>query len=89
MDTHDKTCQRPHTRECEAEEALSVNPAPANRGRDTQEKEPFNLAVAFRDRKANLVRFAADLRVPFTNTRAESDVRMVNARKDQRALPGH
>lgn len=58
-------------------EALSVNPAPANRARDALEKESFNLAVAFRDRKADIVRFATDLRVPFTNNQAESDVRMV------------
>ncbi|MHB1852947.1 MAG: hypothetical protein ACYCU6_12365, partial [Acidimicrobiales bacterium] len=42
-------------------EALSVNPAPANRARDALEKESFNLAVAFRDRKADIVRFATDL----------------------------
>lgn len=58
-------------------EALSVNPAPANRARDALERESFNLAVALRDRKADVVRFATDLRVPFTNNQAESDVRMV------------
>ena len=59
------------------EEALSVNPDPSNRARDALERESFNLAVAFRDRKADIVRFATDLRVPFTNNQAESDVRMV------------
>lgn len=41
------------------------------------EKESFNLAVALRDRKDDILRFASDLRVPFTNNRAETDVRMV------------
>jgi transposase/uncharacterized coiled-coil protein SlyX len=59
------------------EAALVVNPAPAGRQRDALEKESFNLAVAFRVRKDDIVRFAHDLRVPFTNNRAETDVRMV------------
>lgn len=58
-------------------QALSANPAPLKRKRDTLEKESFNLAVAFRDRKDDIVRFATDLRVPFTNNQAESDLRMV------------
>lgn len=58
------------------EEALSINPAPVGRKRDALEKEAFNLAVAMRDRKDDIVRFATDLRVSFTN-RAESDIRLV------------
>lgn len=60
------------------EEAFSANPEPLRgRARDYLEKESFNLAVALRDRKDDIVRFASDLRVPFTNNRAETDVRMV------------
>ncbi|MGH8989477.1 MAG: IS66 family transposase, partial [Acidimicrobiales bacterium] len=50
---------------------------PRWRARDHLEKESFNLAVAVRDRKGDIVRFASDLRVPFTNNCAETDVRMV------------
>lgn len=60
------------------EAAFSANPEPPRwRARDYLEKESFNLAVALRDRKDDIVRFASDLRVPFTNNRAETDVRMV------------
>lgn len=59
------------------EEAFSVNPEPKWRARNYLEKESFNLAVALRDRKDDILRFASDLRVPFTNNRAETDVRMV------------
>ena len=59
------------------DEAFSLNLEPVGRERDSLEKESFNLAVALRDRKDDIVRFATDLRVPFTNNQAESDVRMV------------
>ena len=57
--------------------SLSCNLAPVRRNRVALERESFNLAVALRDRKADVVRFATDLRVPFTDNRAGSDVRMV------------
>ena len=58
------------------DEALSLNPAPVGRKRDKLEKESYNLAKAMAKRKDDIVRFATDLRVPFTNNQAESDVRM-------------
>lgn len=58
--------------------AFAVNPDPSSgRARDYLEKESYNLAVALRDRKDDIVRFATDLRVPFTNNQAEADVRML------------
>lgn len=57
--------------------AFSLNPAPVGRPRDGAERDAFNLAVALRDRKDDIVRFVRDLRVPFTNNQAESDIRMV------------
>ncbi len=59
------------------DEALSLNPTPVGRKRDELEKESYNLAKAMKQRKDDIVRFATDLRVPFTNNQAESDLRMV------------
>ncbi len=57
-------------------DAFAANPAPA-RKRNTIEAEGYNLAVAFRDRKGPITRFATDLRVSFTNNQAERDLRML------------
>ena len=59
------------------EMALAANPEPTGRKRDDVEKESYNLARALRDLKPEVTLFAKDLRVPFTNNRAESDLRMV------------
>jgi transposase len=59
-------------------DALATNPAPASgRKRDSLEAEAYNLAVAFRDHKDSITRFATDLRVSFTNNQAERDLRML------------
>ena len=62
-------------------EALSANPAPIGRKRDSIETEGYNLALAFRTRKDAICRFATDLRVGFTNNLAERDLRMVKIHK--------
>lgn len=55
-------------------EGLRVNiPLPRN----YLERKALNLAVAFRDLKDEVLRFATDLRVPFDNNQAERDLRMV------------
>ena len=59
------------------EMALAANPEPVGRKRDYLEKESYNLACALRDLEAEVTLFAVDLRVPFTNNQAESDLRMV------------
>jgi transposase len=56
---------------------LAANPAPTGRKRDYVEKESYNLACALGDLKAEVTLFATDLVVPFTNNRAEADLRMV------------
>ena len=60
-------------------EALAANPDPG-RKRDTIETESHNLAKAFGERKDDILRFATDLRVPFTNNIAESALRMAKLR---------
>ncbi|EQD46830.1 transposase [mine drainage metagenome] len=56
---------------------LDANPCPPNnRKRDSVERESYNLVCAFRDLKSEITLFASDLRVPFSNNRAESDLRM-------------
>lgn len=62
------------------EAALSANPDPLLLGRQKRtplERQSFNLAVAFRDHKDEILRFAIDLRVPWDNNQAERDLRMV------------
>jgi len=61
--------------------ALDANPAPDGRKRDSIETESYNLAVAFKDKKDAICRFATDLRVSFTNNQAERDLRMVKIHK--------
>jgi transposase len=62
-------------------EALIANPAPTGRKRDSIEVEGYNLALAFRDKRDSICRFATDLRVDFTNNQAERDLRMVKIHK--------
>jgi transposase len=59
------------------EQGLSANPAPLNRERDYLERKSFNLVAALKKLEPEATRFATDLRVPFTNNRAESDIRML------------
>jgi transposase len=63
------------------DEALAANPAPSGRKRDSIETESYNLAVAFRNKKDAICRFASDLRVGFSNNQAERDLRMVKIHK--------
>ncbi len=58
------------------EAGLGLNPEPVGRKRDYVEKESYNLVCALRDLKSEVTLFAKDLAVPFTNNRAESDLRM-------------
>jgi len=39
-----------------------------------------NLLLRLHDRKADVLRFTADLDVPFTNNQAEQDIRMMKLR---------
>jgi transposase len=61
------------------EKAIAANPDPLLRGRIKRTKleaEGFNLAVAFRDHKQEILRFCDDLRIPLTNNQGERDLRM-------------
>jgi len=55
---------------------LSVNPEPLGRKRDYLERKSYNIAVALRDHRTEVIRFARDLSIPFTNNQAESSLRM-------------
>jgi len=66
-----------HRYDAIVENGLSANPAPLNRERDYLERKSFNLVAALYKLKPEATRFATDLRVPFTNNRAESDIRML------------
>lgn len=57
---------------------IAANPEPASgRKRDRLEAGSYNLAVAFRDRRADILRFMRNLEVGFTNNQAERDLRPV------------
>ena len=58
------------------EAAFAANPEPVGRKRNYLEKKSYNVAVALRDRREEVTRFASDLSVPFTNNEAESSLRM-------------
>jgi hypothetical protein len=58
-------------------DALAANPDPPRGGkRNAMEKASYNLAVALRDHKDEILRFTADLAVSFDNNQAERDLRM-------------
>jgi len=57
---------------------IDANPAPASgRKRNRLESGSYNLAVAFRDRRTDILRFMRNLEVGFTNNQAERDLRPV------------
>jgi transposase len=57
--------------------ALAANPDPAgDRKRNRTEKIGYNLAVALRDHKHEILRFVDDLAVSFDNNQSERDLRM-------------
>lgn len=56
--------------------ALDANPDPG-RKRTKVEKDAYNLACAFRDRKGEILLFCRDLSIDFTNNQAERDLRML------------
>ena len=59
-------------------DALAANPVPVSgRKRNALETESYNLALAFRNRKDSITRFATDLRASFSNNQAERDLRML------------
>ena len=63
-------------RRCDA--ALAVNPGPpSGRKANSLERDSYNLAVALRDHKDEVLRFTDDLRVPFDNNQTERDLRTV------------
>jgi len=57
--------------------AFVVNPEQLRPKATKLDRESFNLATAFRTHKAEITRFASDLRVSFSNNQAERDLRMV------------
>ena len=57
-------------------DAFAVNPEPKGRKRNAAEKAAYNLAVALEAHAEEILRFGADLRVPFDNNAAERDLRM-------------
>lgn len=57
-------------------DALAANPEPDGRKRTRAERIGYNLAVAFRDHKHEILRFVDDLTVPFDNNQSERDLRM-------------
>ena len=60
------------------EQALAANPEPDSGRKRTQiEKDAYNLASAFRDRKNEILLFCHDLQIDFTNNQAERDLRML------------
>jgi transposase len=58
-------------------DALAANPQPPDdRKRNRAEKIGYNLAVALRDHKHEVLRFVNDLTIPFDNNQSERDLRM-------------
>lgn len=59
-------------------DAFSVCPAPPDGAkRPVAERIAYNLAVALRDRRHEVLAFTSDLAIPFDNNQAERDLRMV------------
>ena len=57
---------------------IAANPDPASgRKRNRLEAGSYNLAVAFRNRRSDILRFMRNLDVAFTNNQAERDLRPV------------
>ncbi len=57
--------------------ALAANPEPpGDRKRNRTEKIGYNLAVALRDHKHEILRFVDDLAISFDNNQSERDLRM-------------
>jgi transposase len=56
--------------------ALEINADPGRKRTDS-ENDAYNLACAFRDRKNEILLFAHDLKIDFTNNQAERDLRML------------
>lgn len=53
----------------------AANPEPDGRKRDKLERESYNLAARLELRRDDVLRFARDFQVPFTNNLAERDLR--------------
>jgi transposase len=53
-----------------------------------QAADALALAQRFRDHEDTILRFVADLAVPFTNNQAERDVRPVRIQHGPPAAPG-
>ena len=65
-------------------QAIRANPDPLLLGRQERtkaERDSFNLALAFQDLKAEILRFCENLAVGFTNNTAERGFRMVKIRQ--------
>jgi transposase len=65
-------------------QAIRANPDPLLLGRERRtkaERESFNLALAFGNLKAEILRFCENLAVPFTNNTSERGFRMVKIRQ--------
>ena len=59
-------------------DGLAANPEPASgRKRNYLERRSYNLAVAFRDHRRDILRYMRNLDVPMTNNQAERDLRPV------------
>jgi transposase len=58
------------------ETGLVANPEPVGRKRSYLERKSYNIAVALRDHRDEVTRFATDLSVPATNNEAERSLRM-------------
>jgi hypothetical protein len=65
-------------------QAIRANPDPLLLGRERRtkaERESANLALAFGNLKAEILRFCENLAVPFTNNTSERGFRMVKIRQ--------